>query len=60
MAIPRPPKARTHKRIVAIASKRFREKGLAAFGIAEVMKETGLMETGLTVGGFYAHFKSRD
>src|ERR1700688_980134 len=48
-------KARTHKRIVAIASKRFREKGLAGFGIAELMKEAGL-----TVGGFYKHFGSRD
>ena len=48
-------KARTHKHIVAIASKRFREKGLAGFGIAELMKEAGL-----TVGGFYKHFDSRD
>jgi len=48
-------KKRTHKRIVTIASKRFREKGLAGFGIAELMKEAGL-----TVGGFYKHFDSRD
>src|ERR1700675_2076246 len=48
-------KARTHTRIVAIASKRFREQGLAGFGIAELMKEAGL-----TVGGFYKHFDSRD
>src|SRR5882724_4000188 len=48
-------KTRTHKRIVSIASKRFREKGLAGFGIAELMKEAGL-----TVGGFYKHFGSRD
>jgi TetR/AcrR family transcriptional regulator, transcriptional repressor for nem operon len=48
-------KKRTHKRLVAIASKRFREKGLAGFGIAELMKEAGL-----TVGGFYKHFDSRD
>jgi len=48
-------KEKTHKRIVAIASKRFREKGLAGFGIAELMKEAGL-----TVGGFYRHFDSRD
>jgi AcrR family transcriptional regulator len=33
---------RTDKRIVAIASKRFREKGLSGFGIAELMKEAGL------------------
>ncbi len=48
-------KARTHKRIVAIAAKRLREEGLAGTGIAELMKEAGL-----TVGGFYKHFNSRD
>jgi TetR/AcrR family transcriptional regulator, transcriptional repressor for nem operon len=48
-------KEKTHQRIVAIASKRFREKGLARFGISELMKEAGL-----TVGGFYKHFDSRD
>src|SRR4029077_9620834 len=31
------------------------EQGLAGFGIAELMKEAGL-----TVGGFYKHFESRD
>jgi TetR/AcrR family transcriptional repressor of nem operon len=48
-------KEKTHKRIVKIASKRFREEGLARVGIAELMKEAGL-----TVGGFYKHFDSRD
>ena len=48
-------KADTHKRIVKIASKRFREEGLEGVGIAELMKEAGL-----TVGGFYKHFDSRD
>ena len=48
-------KAQTHDRIVTLASKRFREKGLAGIGIAELMKEAGL-----TVGGFYKHFDSRD
>jgi AcrR family transcriptional regulator len=48
-------KAKAHKHIVAIASKRFREEGLAGIGIADLMKEAGL-----TVGGFYKHFKSRD
>ena len=48
-------KTKTHKRIVSIASERVREKGLAGFGIAELMKEAGL-----TVGGFYKHFVSRD
>src|ERR1700716_1194215 len=48
-------KAKTHKRIVKIASRRFREDGLAGVGIAQLMKEAGL-----TVGGFYKHFDSRD
>lgn len=48
-------KAETHDRIVRIASKRFRERGLDGIGVAEVMKEAGL-----TVGGFYKHFDSRD
>ena len=48
-------KAKTHERIVKLASKRFREEGLAGIGIADVMKEAGL-----TVGGFYKHFDSRD
>ena len=48
-------KANTHKRIVTIAAKKFREEGLAGIGIADLMKEAGL-----TVGGFYKHFKSRD
>jgi TetR/AcrR family transcriptional repressor of nem operon len=48
-------KVKTHKRIVAIASKRLREEGLAGVGIAELMKQAGL-----TVGGFYKHFASRD
>jgi len=55
MGYSRTEKNRTHKRIVAIASKRFRESGLAGIGIADLMKEAGL-----TVGGFYKHFKSRD
>jgi TetR/AcrR family transcriptional repressor of nem operon len=48
-------KAKTHERIVTLASKRFREKGLTGIGIAELMREVGL-----TVGGFYKHFDSRD
>jgi TetR/AcrR family transcriptional repressor of nem operon len=48
-------KIKTHDRIVRTASKRFREKGLAGVAIADLMKEIGL-----TVGGFYKHFDSRD
>lgn len=55
MARSRAEKAKTHARIVALASKRFREKGLSGIGIAELMEQAGL-----TVGGFYKHFGSRD
>ena len=34
-------KAKTHERIIKLASKRFREEGLAGIGIAELMKEAG-------------------
>jgi TetR/AcrR family transcriptional repressor of nem operon len=48
-------KKKNHERIVRTASKRFREKGLEGVGIADLMQEIGL-----TVGGFYKHFDSRD
>jgi TetR/AcrR family transcriptional repressor of nem operon len=48
-------KAATHDRILTVASKRFRQFGLKGIGVADVMKEAGL-----TVGGFYKHFDSRD
>jgi TetR/AcrR family transcriptional repressor of nem operon len=48
-------KAETHTRIVKVAAKRFRELGLEGIGVADVMKEAGV-----TVGGFYKHFDSRD
>lgn len=48
-------KAKNHQRIVALASRKFREKGLAGIGLAALMKRAGL-----TVGGFYKHFASRD
>lgn len=48
-------KAKTHDRIVEIASARIREAGIDAPGVAEVMQAAGL-----THGGFYKHFASRD
>lgn len=48
-------KTETHERIVKNASVRLRERGAAGLGVAELMKEAGL-----THGGFYAHFTSRD
>jgi TetR/AcrR family transcriptional repressor of nem operon len=48
-------KQETHARIVRKASVRLREKGAHGIGVADLMKEAGL-----THGGFYAHFNSRD
>jgi TetR/AcrR family transcriptional repressor of nem operon len=48
-------KQKTHEKIVEIASHRLRERGLEGVGVADLMKEAGL-----TVGGFYKHFASRD
>jgi len=45
----------THGRILDAAARAVRRHGYAGVGVAEVMKEAGL-----THGGFYAHFKSRD
>ncbi len=48
-------KAQTHDRIVKEAAARFRRDGIAATGLQPLMKALGL-----THGGFYAHFKSKD
>jgi TetR/AcrR family transcriptional regulator, transcriptional repressor for nem operon len=48
-------KNQTHARIVKRASVKLREKGAHGIGVADLMKEAGL-----THGGFYAHFDSRD
>ena len=48
-------KQETHDRIVRKASVRLREKGAHGVGVADLMKEAGL-----THGGFYAHFDSRE
>jgi len=48
-------KAETHRRIVGSASRLLRERGLFSLGVADVMKQVGL-----TVGGFYKHFASRE
>jgi TetR/AcrR family transcriptional repressor of nem operon len=48
-------KAETRKRIVDAAAARFRKDGVEAVGIAGLMAEAGL-----THGGFYAHFESKE
>ena len=45
----------THHRIVASAARAIRRAGYAGVGVADIMKYAGL-----THGGFYAHFASRD
>jgi TetR/AcrR family transcriptional regulator, transcriptional repressor for nem operon len=48
-------KAETHDKILAAAARSFREHGAESNGIGSVMKELGL-----TKGGFYRHFESKD
>jgi len=48
-------KAETHQKIVEDASRRVRAGGLNGAAVAAVMGDTGL-----THGGFYKHFKSKD
>jgi len=48
-------KAEVHQKIVRDASRRVRAEGLSGAGVAAVMRDTGL-----THGGFYKHFRSKD
>lgn len=48
-------KQRTHQKIVSEAAKAIRQEGPDNVGIANLMSRLGL-----TQGGFYAHFKSKD
>jgi TetR/AcrR family transcriptional regulator, transcriptional repressor for nem operon len=48
-------KDRTRQLIVETAARRFRAEGIASVGIANLMSAAGL-----THGGFYAHFPSKD
>ncbi|GHE38868.1 MULTISPECIES: TetR/AcrR family transcriptional regulator [Streptomyces] len=53
--ISREEKARNRQNIVDAAGRLFRAKGIDAVGIADLMKEAGL-----THGGFYNHFASKE
>lgn len=48
-------KAQNHEKILSLAARSFREHGGDSSGIGTVMKKVGL-----TKGGFYRHFKSKD
>src|SRR3954467_11622614 len=48
-------KEATHDRIVDAAARAIRRSGYDGTGVADIMKDAGL-----THGGFYAHFPSRE
>ena len=48
-------KAQNHENILSVAARSFREHGGDSSGIGTVMKKVGL-----TKGGFYRHFQSKD
>jgi TetR/AcrR family transcriptional regulator, transcriptional repressor for nem operon len=55
MGVSRQQAIENRQAIVAAAEKLFRERGVDAVGLAELMKAAGF-----TQGGFYNHFKSKD
>jgi TetR/AcrR family transcriptional regulator, transcriptional repressor for nem operon len=48
-------KEETHRKVVEAASRRFRKDGIEATGVVDLMADVGL-----THGGFYAHFPSKE
>jgi len=48
-------KAQSRERVLKAAARRLRETGPERLGVADIMREAGL-----THGGFYGHFASRD
>jgi TetR/AcrR family transcriptional regulator, transcriptional repressor for nem operon len=55
MGVTKEQAAQNRERILATAERLFREKGVDAVGLAELMKEAGF-----TQGGFYNHFASKE
>ena len=55
MKVSRERAAENRERIVEIASRLFRERGFDGIGVADLMKSAGL-----THGGFYGHFDSKE
>src|SRR6266536_1065894 len=55
MKVSREQAAQHRERILEAAAQRFRERGFDGIGVADLMKEAGL-----THGGFYGHFSSKD
>ena len=55
MKVSRIEAAENRERIIASAARLFREKGFEGVGVADIMADAGL-----THGGFYGHFASKD
>lgn len=55
MKVSREQMAENRRRILDVASRLFKDKGFEAVSVAEVMKAAGM-----THGGFYGHFTSKD
>lgn len=55
MRVSRAEAAQNRERIVEVAAKLFRERGFDGIGVADLMKGAGL-----THGGFYGHFASKE
>jgi TetR/AcrR family transcriptional repressor of nem operon len=55
MKVSREQAAENRERIVDVAAKLFRERGFEGIGVADLMKNAGL-----THGGFYGHFSSKE
>ncbi len=55
MRVSQQEKDRTHERIVSSAARLLRERGIEGASVADVMTDAGL-----THGGFYRHFDSKD
>ena len=48
-------KRETRQKVVRTAARTFRARGISGVGVADLMRQAGL-----THGGFYAHFRSKD
>src|ERR671937_1457010 len=55
MKVSRAQAAKNRERVVETAAQLFRERGFEGIGVADLMKEAGL-----THGGFYGHFASKE
>jgi TetR/AcrR family transcriptional repressor of nem operon len=55
MKVSRIQEAENHERILDVATRLFRERGIDGISVADLMKAAGL-----THGGFYGHFKSKE